>query len=400
MTHHHEPILVRRLSRRSLLGLLGAVSVAAGGMAAIPSAAGASSVDDGQLDAFDDFVRQRAAEDQFSGTVLLVHADRRVLARAYGMANKQLSIPNRLDTLFNLASVTKIFTALAVSQLAEQGKVAFHKTLGTYLDGFSAEIANTVTVHQLLTHTSGIGGPGSDYVNDPAFRAEFMTWTSAAQVMDGVMAIIRRMPLRFTPGTTFSYSNTGYVILGAIVAQVTGQSYFDYVRQHIFAPARMSRTDFYTRPQVLADRDIAHLYATLPTGGPRFDVTQFKSFVDPPDHGAYSTATDLARFARALRAGKLLSPSYTELVTSGKLALAPGSTPAPPGQSLFTGYGVDNTILNNQRIFGHSGSAMGVATNVDIYPDLDWVAVVLSNYDTTISPIVIQETQLITRRDS
>src|SRR5262249_58943991 len=129
-----------------------------------------------------------ATQDKFSGTVLLSHEGRPALTRSYGMANKQLSIPNGPDTIFALASVGKLFTAVAVAQLVQRGMVAYHEKLGTYLDGFPAEIADTVTVHQLLTHTSGMG----DYWESQAYLDQSETWTSADEVMDGIMAIVRQ----------------------------------------------------------------------------------------------------------------------------------------------------------------------------------------------------------------
>jgi CubicO group peptidase (beta-lactamase class C family) len=346
---------------------------------------------------FERFVSQRAAQDQFSGNVLLAYRDRPVLTRSYGMANKQLSMPNGEDTLFNLASVTKSLTSVAVAQLAQQGKIAFYETLGTYLDGFPAEIANTVTVHQLLTHTSGM----DDYPRSADFQTRSKHWNSEAEWMDGVMGIIRQSPLLFAPGARHSYSNSGFFVLGAIVAQVSGQSYFDYVRQRVFAPAGMTRSDFYTRPEVLARNDIAHLYWTQQSGDRvDFMTSEYFKFMGGPADGAYSTVSDMLGFARALRTGVLLKPSFTALITGGKVALSPSDPPADPNRTRFYGYGYRDTYVNNERVFGHSGSGPGRATNLDIYPDLDWVAVVLSNYDTPVSPIVQLERQLITGREA
>jgi CubicO group peptidase (beta-lactamase class C family) len=311
------------------------------------------------------------------------------------MANKDRPIPNRPDTIFSLASITKPFTAIAVAQLVQQGKMAFTDTLGAHLEGFPAEVANTVTVHQLLTHTSGVGRPALGS-GTPAG----LGWNSFDEVMDGTLAIIRQTPLQFTPGTQYTYSNDGFFVLGAIVAQVAGQSYFDYIRQHVFGPAGMSHTDFYSRPQVLADDTIARPYWTQPSGA-RIDATasEFYPFTTGPAGGAYSTVSDLLAFARALTTGKLLSPAFAELTTGGKVAVPPPGAPEPASQSLFYGYGHLDAIVNNQRILGHSGSGPGAATRLDIYPGLDWVSIVLSNYDTTINPIVELERELIVRRD-
>ncbi len=176
---------------------------------------------------------QQAAKDQFSGTVLLAYRGRPVLARAYGMADKEKSIPNGIGTVFGLASMGKIFTGIAVCQLAAQGKIDFYATVGTYLDGFPARIAGTVTVHQMFTHTCGMG----NYQSSPLWQQEARNWTTPAQEFADTMAVIRQSPLLFTPGTAYSYSNSGYYTLGAIVAQVSGQPFGDYIRAHLFGPA-------------------------------------------------------------------------------------------------------------------------------------------------------------------
>jgi CubicO group peptidase (beta-lactamase class C family) len=268
------------------------------------------------------------------------------------MADKEKSVPNRLDTIFAMASVTKLFTAVAVIQLVEQGKVGLYQTLGTYLDGFPADIAGTVTVHQLLTHSSGMG----DYLGDPEFLNEESTWTSATETMNGIMAIIKQSQLLFTPGTQYSYSNSGYATLGAIAAQVSGQSYYDYVREHIFARADMTRSDFYTKPQWLTDPDIAHPYSSGTKGapaGPLTDITSEEDFIGSPAGNAFSTAPDMVRFAQALTGGRLLSPAWADLMTSGKVPLSPQQArDQPPSQLDMVGYSPDIRIVNDQIVSG------------------------------------------------
>ncbi|MFD2763501.1 serine hydrolase domain-containing protein [Micromonospora eburnea] len=383
--------MTRPMARRTVLGALGAASLAGTALVAAPGAANAARPKDLRPGgAYDRFVAGRAAQDMFSGTVLIAHHGQPVLVRAYGMANKDQSIPNRPDTVFWLASITKTFTALAIAQLVEQGKMAFHDTLGTHLDGFATEVAGTVTVHQLLTHTSGVGRPAVGGGTPPG-----LDWNSFDEVMDGTLALIRQAPLQFTPGTRYAYSNDGFFVLGAIVAKVTGQSYFDYIRQHVFSPAGMAHTDFYGRPQVLANNAIARPYSTQRDGTRGdFATSPYAPFSTGPAGGAYSTLSDLLAFARALTAGKLLNPAFVDLITSGKHALPPSE---PPAQVEFYGYGYLNTILNNRRIVGHSGSGPGAANRLDIYPDLNWASIVLSNYDTTINPIIQLERDLITR---
>ncbi|WP_207944857.1 serine hydrolase domain-containing protein [Actinomadura rubrisoli] len=342
---------------------------------------------------FDRYLADQAAHGKFSGTVLLAHRGRTVLARAHGMADEKRAIPNRRDTLFNLASVTKTFTAVAVAQLVQQEKVALHETLGTYLEGFPDEIAKTVTVHQVLTHTSGLG----DYSQAPEFLDGLKKWKSAAEVMNGVMDIIRHAKLNFTPGTKFVYGNSNYHVLGALVERVSGLSYYDYVRRHVFARARMGSSDFYTGPQARTDPRIAHPYWTTPSGKREdFSTSEYFGFIGGPADGAYANLPDLLRYATALRTGALMAPAYSELFTTGKVPLSPTDPPPAPGQVRFYGYGFRNTILNGQLVFGHSGGRTGGATNLDIYPGLDWVTVILGNQDTSIDSLVQLARRLIT----
>ncbi|MFF0449941.1 serine hydrolase domain-containing protein [Streptomyces sp. NPDC004609] len=330
--------------------------------------------------AYDRFVAQLAAQDRFSGTVLLSHRGRPVLSRAYGMADKERSVPNRTDTIFALASASKPFTALAVLQLAQQGKIDCYGTLGAYLPGFPAAIADTVTVHHLLTHTSGMG----DLLNNSEFLEKVGTWTGADEVTTELVKIIQKQPLEFAPGTSNRYSNNGYDTLGAIVAAVSGQSFYEYVRQHIFAPAGMTRSDFYTRPQWLTDERIAHPY-TLNPSGQRIDAVRAgegaaRMFIGTGGGNAFSTGSDLVRFAQALQGGQLLNPAYTELFMNAKLPMRPRGA-AVPGVRSFMAYGATAPIVNNHQLLTHGGGAAGESTNWTIYRDLNWCGVILSNYD-------------------
>lgn len=363
-------------TRRSVLGLLGAsgaVLATSGAVRADTGSGTSSALRPGGE--FDRFVKEQADQDAFSGSLLLLHRGRPVLARSYGRANDAAA--NGPDTRFALASVTKMFTAVAVAQLAQAGKLAYDRTLGTYLSGFPADIANTVTIHHLLTHSSGLG----DTFALPGYLETAATWTTVEQVMDGTTDFIRRSSLAFPAGARFSYSNAGYHVLGAIVAQASGQSYYDYVREHVFRAAGMTGTDFYTKPQWRTDPRMAHPYAKQPSG-PRVDAIDLRMFVGTPAGDAFSTAADLGRFALALQGAKLLSPVFTDITLSSKVPAAPPGPPpvggAPP---VFQCYGPVTASVRNQWVTGHSGGFPGTATDLQMYPGSQWVSVILSNYD-------------------
>ncbi|MBG6064344.1 serine hydrolase domain-containing protein [Micromonospora ureilytica] len=393
-----------RPSRRSVLGLLGAVPLATGGLLAVPASAHAGAESDHRGSdpvpadlrpggALDQLIAQSAATDRYSGTLLLLHNGRPVLSRTYGMADKEQSIPNRPDTIFALGSITKIFTGIAIGQLVQQGKVAYHEKLSAYLTGFPAAIGDTVTVHQLLTHTSGLADVARD--SGDVLRS----WTSEAEVTRELLKLVQAAPLLFPPGTGYTYSNNGYITLAYIVAAVSGQSFYDYVRKHIFRPAGMISSDFYNRDQWDTNRRIAHPYAPPPSGGARVDNHLLDTYIGHGASGAFSTTPDLTAFVTALTGGKLLDTAYTWLATTPKFP-APPLPPKPglPAQSLFECYGLSAVLVNDHWGLGHKGgTTMGISTALEWYPANGYVYVNLCNYEAgSTTPIDTQARLLIT----
>ncbi|RKN47040.1 serine hydrolase domain-containing protein [Streptomyces hoynatensis] len=419
-------------TRRTMLGLLGAS--AASGAALAAAAAPASAATAGAAGAtarhgarggadggipeelrpggeFDRFVREQAEAGEFSGSVLLTYHGRPVLARSYGMADQARGIENGPGTRFALASVTKLFTAVAIAQLAEAGEIDYARTVGTYLDGFPEEVAGKVTVHHLLTHTSGLG----DLFQIPGFEQTAAGWTTLQQAMDGATDLIRGTGTDFTPGAGWQYSNSGYHVLGAIVQEVSGRSYFDYIREHVFRAAGMTDSDFFTAEQWRTDPSLAHPYALQPSGE-REDVVDRKNFVGSPSGDAFATSGDMARFADALLGERLAGPAFTEITLGGKLpnvgsmqgpgqpapaAASNGAAPAAagPARAMFQCYGPMRVLLNGQWGIGHSGGSQGESTDVQMYPAGGWVSVVLSNIDYpqgTFPPVVEKARVLIT----
>jgi CubicO group peptidase (beta-lactamase class C family) len=423
MTHGQMPARAR-LSRRSALGLLGAVPLAAGGVAALAqpvrASTGNSDVPPGRPPeallpggAYDKFVSGLAAQGVFSGTVLLAWHGLPTLVRSYQDADQAKSIRNQADTIFAVASLTKFFTGVAVTQLAAQGKVDFFATLGSYVDGFPAAIADTVTVHNLLTHTSGI----QDFQYSSAWQKGIQAWTTNPEAFDGTLSILQGLPLTFTPGTGYSYSNSNYFLAGAIVASASGQDYWDYVPRHIFGPAGMTSTGFYSGRQWLTDPRIAHNYGPPEANGQRQDITSEIAVGQngwDGAGGAFSSAPDLLRFALALGSGTLLSPAWTELMTSGKYPISPAQQDPdqPPSQCYLTGYGPEERITGGQRAYGHTGGLEvrvsastepgGGSTDLSIYPDLNVVAAVLSNYflNPGIGTFLAEQDRIITQNAS
>ncbi len=399
-------------SRRSALGLLGVAPLATSGVLMTSGTAHADRIpkDARPGGAYDRFLAKLADDDEFSGTVLLAHRGRTVLARAYGMADKEKKIPNRIDTVYNLASASKPFTALAVVQLAQERKIRFHEKLGTYLDGLPDEIAGTVTVHHLLTHTGGMGDPTRPGDTPPPQKVV----KSIEEQQADLRKRMREQRLEFTPGSRHAYSSMGMEVLGEIVAKVSGKTFWDYVHDHILVPAGMTRSGYFTRPQWLSDERIAHPYM-YQSDGSRVDAVRnldkgavlggapgsnaARAFIGNGGGGGFATAPDLVRFALALQGGKLLSRPYTELFQSGKVPMTPrpqAGDPQPALQEAFQGYGVTAPIFNGQRMIGHGGGIGGGNTNWSVYLDSDWIGIILCNYDLDIQPIITRERHAVT----
>src|SRR5438067_2309120 len=175
-----------------------------------------------------------AARGQLSGTVLIAKHGRPVFEHAYGVANRRTHTPNRLATRFNLASVGKTFTGVAVAQLVQAGKLRFQDRVGKYVPELRKDVGDRVTIAELLDHTSGLG----DFFGDPGYERLRPRLTSLASYLP----LIAEERLQFEPGARFGYSNSGYVLLGLVVERVSGESYYSYVARPVFRAAGTTAT--------------------------------------------------------------------------------------------------------------------------------------------------------------
>lgn len=386
------------LSRRGVLGLLGAAPLAASGVAL----AAAAQADKSQVTmppgapppqllpggAFDRYVSGLTAQDEFSGTVLLAWHGKQTLVRSFQQADKANNIANQADTIFPLASLTTFLTGVAVTQLAAEGKVDFSAPLGTYLDGFIADAADYVTVHNLLTYTSGYPANTTSPTPPPG-------GTTLPEAFEAMLEAVRGQRLATTPGTQFADASTDYFLAAAIVAAVSGQYFWDYMPEHVFAPAAMASTAFYTGEQWMDDPRFAHIYGPPVPGGERQDLTShYSGQVNGISGGSglFSTAPDLLRFANALIDGTLLSRQWAELRAAGKFPSSTqyGSSGAIRGPVLV-GYGSEERVTGaGQRAYGHQGEIQthpdannqrgGLMAMLMLYPDQGVTAIALSNY--------------------
>jgi len=314
-----------------------------------------------------------AAADLFSGTVLLAKDGHPLYAKAYGLASKSFDVRNRLDTKFNLGSMNKMFTAVAVAQLVERGLLFYDDPVGKYLgpNWVTPETAEKVKVCHLLSHTSGLGS----YFNEKFDRSSRLLFRK----VDDYQTLVADDKPAFEPGTKWQYSNTGFLLLGAIIEKVTGHSYFDFVRENIFQPAGMVNTDSYEMDRPTPNLAIGYEKVFGPDGKPGFRNNIFDHVVKGgPAGGGFSTVEDLLRFDVALRSNKLLKQETRELLMAAKPELK------SPGYGYGFGLSVDEKL---GRVVGHSGGFTGINSNLDMYLDSGYTVAVMSNYSNGAQPV-------------
>jgi CubicO group peptidase (beta-lactamase class C family) len=315
----------------------------------------------------DGYLNSLVAEKKLSGAVLVAKDGVTVASKAAGIANKATGAAITLNTRFNLGSLNKMFTAVAIAQLAQAGRLSFDDHISKHLPDYpNKEVADKVTIHQLLTHTSGMGL----YWNDKFKAQREKLVTVAAHI-----PLFASDPLSFAPGEKFQYSNAGYMVLGAIIEKLSGEDYYSYVQKHIYQPAGMTETGFYEPGQAIANLAIG--YTNMgPDGKPLpepKDNTDLREVKGGPAGGGYSTVGDLVKFHTALRSYKLLNEEYTRLVTTGKVEAG-----GPIGRY---GYGFGDKVFNGKHIVGHNGGSVGIAANFEMYPELGYTSVILMNAD-------------------
>jgi CubicO group peptidase (beta-lactamase class C family) len=306
-------------------------------------------------------LRDRAAEqtkaDRFAGALLMAQGDRILVQQAWGLANRESSMPATLDTQFRLGSMNKMFTAVAVLQLVEAGKLSLTGTVGQYLRDYpNRDVATKVTVRHLLTHSGGTGD---------IFGPEFDAHRLELQEHRDYVALFGKRAPEFEPGSRDSYSNYGYVLLGALIEAVSGTSYYDYVQKHIYEKAGMHATASLPESVVVPNRSAGYMRE----GDKWLPNTNTLPYRGMAAGGGYSTVGDLVRFARALEGGKLISKQMLEQATTS--------------QNVGGGYGYGFGIQGEgaMRFYGHGGGAPGMNGDLRIYPASGYVLVGLSNLD-------------------
>ena len=307
-------------------------------------------------------LEKRVAADRFAGAVLVAKKDKPLFSGAYGLADREKKIPNKLTTRFRIGSMNKMFTAVAVLQLAQAGKIKLTDPIGKYLTDYpNKDLASKVTIHHLLTHTGGTGdffGPEFD-----AHRLELRT-------LQDYVKLYGKRGLAFEPGSRWEYSNYGFLLLGVVIEGVTGKNYYEYVQDYVYKPAGMTSTGSLSEDEVVPERSIGYTkFGGGKTWRPNTDTLPYRG---TSAGGGYSTVEDLLRFANALENHTLLDAHYSELLTSGKVDTPNGAKYA---------YGFMDRNVHGVRSFGHGGGAPGMNGDLEIYPESGYVIAVLANMD-------------------
>jgi CubicO group peptidase (beta-lactamase class C family) len=299
-----------------------------------------------------DYMAVTAKDNAFMGTVLVAKDGKVLFSNGYGFANAEHGVLNTVHTKFRLGSVTKQFTALAILQLEEAGKLKVTDAMCSYVEN-CPDTWKPITIHQLLTHTSGI----FNFTNDPEYPRTAMLPSPPAKSLEKV----RDKPLRFPPGSKHEYSNTGYIALAIVVEKASGESYPAYMRKHVFQLAGMNDSGHDDHTPILKNRATGYAGS-----GAALRHAPYHDMTIPIGAGdLYSTAQDLLLWDQALYNDTLLkAPARAKLFTPEKNNYA---------------YGWMVPKMFNRPVHTHGGGIFGFTSNILRFPEDRLVTIVLSN---------------------
>jgi CubicO group peptidase (beta-lactamase class C family) len=304
---------------------------------------------------FEAVVQEAYSKDVFSGNVLVAQNEKIIFQRSVGNADYEKKTPNTVDTKFQLGSITKLFTKTLILQLVEERKINLSDTVGKYLSGFASDISGIVTVQHLIDHTSGL----SSYYELPAWEEVHRKINSIRDILP----VILKEKLQFDPGTKARYSNSGYVLLSAIIEKVTGKEFGEVLKERIFGKIGMDHTGFYVVDRDEKGKAKGYLSNQL---GPKQDNLDMR-LIGAGDGGIFSTTGDMRKLAQSLESdNKLLSnESKVQLVNS----------------PLFPTHFASWEEFAQKGKMGIAGGAPGVSAVMVINMEKKYCLIVLSNYD-------------------
>lgn len=360
-----------QMKRLPIVLALGLLSLTAFPSAAPPRQAATDAEMASRADAF---MSGLFTSGRFNGTVLLARNGHVVFEKGYGMANFEWDIPNGRSTKFRLGSITKQFTSMAIMQLEERGLLNVQDPIGKYLTDYPKPVADRVTIHHLLTHSSGI----PNFTGLPDYGSRMPIKSSVAEMIDR----FKNLPLEFEPGSSFKYDNSGYFLLGAIIEKVGGKPYDVFLQENIFKPLGMRDTGYDWTSVVLKNR--ASGYERGPAGllnASYLDMSQ------PFAAGSlYSTVDDLLIWDQALYTERLVKAASIERLFHPWIAAGPQG---------HYGYGWAVSTVKGHRNIAHGGGINGFNTFISRFPDDHAVFIWLRNVITPASPTMNQDLSAI-----
>ena len=308
-----------------------------------------------------------------SAVVEVAFGDRVAYARAFGMRDVARKLPADLQTRYEIGSMTKQFTAAAILQLQEAGKLSIDDAVSRYLPG--APHASRITIRQLLSQRSGL----YDYLNHGTSRQRMLQESSSGGGYSAVVALIKGKPLAFQPGSRFDYSNTNYILLGRIVEVTSHQNYVDYLREHEWIPARMTHTSTIPYEGGLSDMAVGYWRKG---GRP---APALPSLFAWADGDLVSTADDLIRWNEALTGGDIIAPKDYALMTQATSATLEDPSSRDPR---YYAFGLEVAKMYGQPKIEHGGSTLGFHSYGVYFPDQHMRIVVLATYSQEIPEII------------
>jgi CubicO group peptidase (beta-lactamase class C family) len=305
---------------------------------------------------------------QFNGSVLVAEHGKVIFQKGYGNANIEWNIPNQPSTKFRLGSISKQFTTFLIIKLAEEGKLKLDVPITTYLPDYPKATGDKITIHHLMTHSSGI----PNYTSFPDF---FKDKSRNPYTPEGLTKLFCDLPLEFTPGEQFRYCNSGYILLGYIIEKVSGKTYEDYLQQTIFTPLKMVNSGYDHSDVILKNRA-----AGYEKRGKAIVNAAYLDMSIPYAAGSlYSTVEDLYLWDQSLYTNQLLSETSMNLLFKQYI----------PADGGHYGYGwfihdVSNGSANKIRTISHGGGINGFNTVISRIPEDKNLVVLLNNTGGTV----------------
>ena len=325
------------------------------------------------LNELEDYINFRANYDRYSGVTALYKNDSLIFRTVKGMANKSWNIENTFNTKFDLASVTKMFTAVGIAILTERGKLETDEAFVKYYPDFPNESAGNITVKQLLTHISGM----SDIFFEESFLKSDRNRLRELKDYDKFYQTIR---IGDVPQNQIHYSNTNFLILGRLIEKITGKSYYEFIREEIFEPLEMDATNFFEKDEIITNKaegyyidPQASMEFGVPNDGKMRNNITLRPAIGMPAGGAFSTVEDMFKFFSGIMNGMFISEkTFNKFTTENR-----------------GGYGLGFQVYNQNEIplIGHSGGFYGVSTMVFYLPEKNITFISLTNSDFAAQPV-------------